>query len=197
MNKKDLLADLKDKGFSRSILDAFEIVPREKFVQFKDRTKAYDDCALALEVEGATISQPYTIAFMLKQLDVHSQANVLEIGSGSGYVLSLLSHMAPSGYIRGVDLSAELVEKAKNRLLPRTNVAVHKANGARGFLRYAPYDRILVSAAFSYTPYHLLDQLKINGVLVAAVNKKIVRLIKRIDGTSEKIFPGFFFVPLQ
>lgn len=197
MGKKELLADLKDKGFPSDILAAFEKVHRDRFVPLKYHSKAYEDIALPLEVEGATISQPYTIAFMLKHLTIHPNAKVLEIGSGSGYVLALLSQLAQGGEIHGVELNGQLVDAAKKRLEKYSQVSIHKANGKQGFMRYAPYDRILVSVAFPYVPYHLLDQLKINGILVAAVNRKIVRLIKRIDGVSEKAFPGFMFVPLQ
>lgn len=197
MTKQELLADLKDKGFDKRIIDAFSEVPRENFVPLKYHSRAYDDQPLPLGVEGATISQPYTIAFMLKHLDVHPNAKILEIGSGCGYVLALLAKLAPGGEIHGIELSAKLVEEAKRKVSKQTNVSIYKGNGKRGYLRHAPYDRILVSAAFQYVPYHLLEQVKINGVLVAPVGRSIVVLKKRIDGVSEKEFKGFSFVPLQ
>ena len=194
--RNELLQSLEEKGFAENIVNAFSKVRREDFVNKEHRFNAYDDVALPLR-DGATISQPSTIAFMLKLLDIHPGANILEIGSGSGYALALIAEIAPQGEIRGIEIQQELVDMSKKRLASKKNVFVHKVNGRGGFLRYAPYDRILVSASYPYIPYNLLEQLKINGVLVVPVGNTIVRLRKRIDGTSEKEYPGFAFVKMQ
>ncbi len=196
MLKKELLGLLEQKGLSSRGIHAFSKVPREDFVPLKFKFNAYDDTSLPLS-NTSSLSQPSTIAFMLQELDIHPTAKILEIGSGSGYVLALLAEMAPGGEIHGIELNTELILNSKEKLKKYAHVHIHKVNGRGGFLRYAPYDRILVSAAYPYIPYNLLDQLKINGVLVVPVKNSIFRLRKRIDGVSEKEFPGFSFVKIQ
>lgn len=194
MGKRELLESLKEKGIPQRVVDAMNKVHREDFVPLKFKFNAYEDKPLPIG-DNATISQPSTVAFMLKILDVRPDARVLEIGSGSGYVLAILSNLASS--VHGIEINKDLIESSTNILKKFSNVQVHKVNGRGGFLRYAPYDRILVSAAYAYTPYHLVDQLKINGILVAPVGSRIVKLTRRIDGTSEKEYPGFAFVDMQ
>ncbi|MCF7799305.1 methyltransferase domain-containing protein [Candidatus Woesearchaeota archaeon] len=196
MLKKELLGFLEKEGFSNQIITAISKVPREDFVPLKQKFNAYKNEAIHL-ADGSSISQPSTIAFMLQELDVKPTSKILEIGSGSGYALALLAEMAPGGEIRGIELNDDLVEKSKERLKKHQHIHIHKVNGRGGFLRYAPYDRILVSAAYPYVPYNLLDQLKINGVMVVPVGNHVVRLRKRIDGVSEKEFPGFAFVKMK
>src|SRR3989338_4258532 len=101
MNKKELLYYLSSIGFSKKIINAFEKVKRENFVPENLKDLSYEDTALSLQ-EGATISQPSTIAFMLDLLNLEGKEKVLEIGSGSGYVLALLSHLT-KGKIYGVE----------------------------------------------------------------------------------------------
>jgi len=196
MLKKDLLGVLESKGYAKAIIQAFSKVPREEFVPLQQKFNAYDDKPIAL-AGGATISQPSTVAFVLQQLDVHPTSKILEIGSGSGYALALLAELAPGGEIHGIEINDDLVKSSQIRIKRRVNVHVHKVNGKGGFLRYAPYDRILVSAAYPYIPYNLLDQLKINGVMVVPVGNSLFRLRKRIDGVSEKEFPGYAFVKIK
>ena len=196
MGKRELLESLKERGISDRVVDAINKVHREDFVPLKFKFNAYEDKPLPIG-DNATISQPSTVAFMLDILDVRPDAKVLEIGSGSGYVLAILSKLAAGGSVHGIEINKDLVSSSTEILKSFKNVEVHKVNGRGGFLRYAPYDRILVSAAYAYTPYHLVDQLKINGVLVAPVGSRIVKLIRRIDGTSEKEYPGFSFVSIQ
>ena len=85
MNKQQLLKKLELNEFPESIVEAFGKVKREDFVLEGLKSRAYEDEALPLE-EGATISQPYTIAFMLNLLELKDNLKILEIGSGCGYV---------------------------------------------------------------------------------------------------------------
>ena len=104
MNKEELLQNLTAKGFSKRVLDAFSKVPREKFVPYQFRGKAYEDTSLPIG-HGQTISQPYTIALMLSELGAKSGEKVLEIGSGCGYVLALMSEIVgKKGKVFGFDI---------------------------------------------------------------------------------------------
>lgn len=197
MNRNELMANLKAKGFSEQIVAAFSEVDRMKFVPEEFFQYAYEDSALPID-EGRTISQPSTIAFMVELLEPQRGQKILEIGSGTGYSLALLNAIVKEGEIYGVDIKETAVAEAQKRLVDKINIKVFHRNGAHGLPEYAPFDRILVSA---YCPdietiNNLLSQLKDNGILVVPIKDTLTQ-IKKINNNLEKHeFPGFAFVPL-
>ncbi|MBX4212134.1 protein-L-isoaspartate O-methyltransferase [Candidatus Pacearchaeota archaeon] len=195
MDKEELLSSLRARGFSGPILDSFAKVPRENFVLPRFKDFAYEDTALPL-VEGATISQPSTIAFMLQLMELRKGLKVLEIGSGSGYVLSLLKEIT-HGKIYGLEISPTLVRRSKELLSDKKNIHVIHKNGVKGLLSHAPYDRILASASFKEVPYYLTKQLKVGGILVMPVHHSIVKLKKTLLGMEESRYPGFSFISMM
>jgi len=196
VNKEELLASLKKKGFSEPVINAFSKVKREDFVPEHLIGYAYEDIALPV-MEGSTLSQPSTVAFMLNLLDVKDNQKILEIGSGSGYALALLSEMNPNGKVYGIEILRELAIRSKNYLENKKNVEVVMRDGSQGLPEFAPFDRILISASCPEVPTNLLPQLKEDGILVAAVKQSIFQIKKENQETLEKEYPGFAFVPLR
>lgn len=195
MKKEEFLSSLRKKGFSESIISAFDKIKREDFVPEHLIGYAYEDMALPV-MQGSTLTQLSTVAFMIGLLDPLKGQNILEIGSGSGYVISLLAEINKTGKIYGLEIIKELAIKSKKYLIDNKNVQVIIGNGSQGLSQFAPYDGILVSASCPEVPRHLLSQLKDNGILVAAVKQSIFQIIKSNGETIEKEFPGFTFVPL-
>ena len=198
-SKQLLIESLKKKGYSESTISAFEKVKRENFVPEHLKSYAYEDIALPIE-SGSTISQPSTIAFMLSLLDLHYGQKVLEIGSGSGYVLSLISEIIKSGKIYGLEINKRLAIKSKELLSKDSNIEIFNKSGSLGFSSLAPFDRIIVSASFSdlRIPLSLSEQLSPNGILIAPVKSSIFKIIKNSDGKLIKEeFQGFVFVPFR
>ena len=202
MQKKELIDSLKQKGFSEKIIDAFERVHREKFVPEKLKPRAYEDTALPIG-EGQTISQPYTIAMMLSLLELRKSQKVLEIGSGCGYVLALLSELVgESGRVFGIEIIKELTERSRNNLRSYKNIKVLKRNGAEGLEEEKPLDKILISAALEKIPEKLPEQLKNQGILVAPVGDSYIQSLVKFQKISNKLIvkeeiPGFVFVRFQ
>lgn len=203
MNKKELLDSLREKGFSKAILDAFSNVNREDFMPRNVKTMAYEDTALPIG-HGQTISQPYTIALMLSLLGLEKPQGqrVLEIGSGCGYVLALLSEIVgENGRVFGIEVVKELAEKSKENLADYGNVKVYNKNGADGLEEKAPFDGIIISAAIRDIPEKLMAQLKVGGIIVAPKGSRFeqeIIAIKRKSKTEfeiKKKLPGFIFVP--
>jgi len=176
MNKFQLIQSLKSRNFPRKILEAFEKVPREKFIEEKYKTHAYEDIPLPIG-NKATISQPYTIAFMLNLLELKKGQRILEIGSGSGYVLALLAEIT-KGKIFGVEIIKELAEKSRKVLKSYNNITLINKSGKNGLIEHALYDRILLSATAQAVPNNLITQLKKEGILVAPVKNSIVKIKK-------------------
>src|SRR3954469_22014976 len=140
------------------ILSAFEQVPREAFVPPELHARAYEDTALPIGL-GQTISQPSMIALMLQALQCAPQHRVLEVGSGSGYVLALLSQLGCEVF--GVERHSELAARAPDTLrsIGVTGVVVQEGDGTLGLPQHAPFDRILVSAGAANIPDALLAEL--------------------------------------
>ena len=194
MNKKELLTTLKDQGFSKNIINTFEKIKREQFIPEAFKPLAYNNEALPLE-RGATISQPYTIAFMLALLELKPSHKILEIGSGSGYVLALLNELT-KGDIYGIEIIHSLYISSKQTLSKHKNIKIINKNGSKGLIENAPFDRILISASSDKVPSHLYKQLKDEGIIVAPVKNSIFQIRKHNSKLSIKEFPGFVFVPL-
>jgi len=200
MNKIQLLQYLKRQDFPKKILDAFSKVKRENFIPEELKNRAYEDRALPMG-KAQTISQPYTIATMLNLLDLKKNQKVLEIGSGCGYVLALISKIiGDKGKVYGVEIVKSLAEKSKGNLKGYKNIKVYKRDGRQGLKEAAPFDRIIISAACREIPKTILSQLKDKGLIVAPIGPRyeqslvVIQRIKNDFKIKEKL-PGFIFVP--
>jgi protein-L-isoaspartate(D-aspartate) O-methyltransferase len=150
------------------VLAAMAGVPRHRFVDAAFLGRAYGDHALPT-AEGQTISQPWIIARMLELLAIGPEHRVLEIGTGSGYQTALLSRLAERVF--SVERVASLLRAAQARLdqLGLANVVLRHGDGTLGWQEFAPYARVLVSAAAPRVPDALRAQLGEGGVLVIPV----------------------------
>jgi len=160
---------LTDKGIrDPRVLAVMASVPRHAFVDPALLSRAYGDHALPT-AEGQTISQPWIVARMLELLAVAPEHRVLEIGTGSGYQTALLARLAERVF--SVERVTSLLRVAQARLdrLGVRNVALRHGDGTLGWQEFAPYARVLVSAAAPRVPDALRAQLGEGGVLVIPV----------------------------
>lgn len=195
MTKKHLISILKAEGFEDKILKAFEIVDREKFVPSEYKEFAYEDRPLPIGFDQ-TISQPTTIAFMLSKLNLQ-EGKILEVGSGSGYVLELLSNLMPKSQIIGTEKIKELADRSAKMLSVLGNVKIVHTEYGVGLPSEAPFDRILVSASASQLPGMLIAQLAEGGRIVCPVRNSILVLDKINGKIKGEEFLGFAFVKLK
>ncbi len=195
MQKNDLIENLKKRGFSNEIVNAISKVKREDFVQVEEEGYAYEDIPLPIGYDQ-TISQPSTTAFMLNLLELKQGQKVLEIGSGSGYALALISEITKGSKVYGLERIKELTIKSKKLLENYKSTEIINRNGVGGLSELAPFDRILISASCPDVPRHLYTQLNDHGIIVTAVKQSIFQIKKENGQINEKEFPGFAFVPL-
>ena len=193
-------ADLRGRGISDSrVLKAMAEVPREEFVPEALREEAYDDRPLSIGFHQ-TISQPYTVAFMLQSLSLRNGDTVLEIGTGSGYAAAVLSLLAVT--VHTVECIPELAKTAQRRLqrLGYRNVHVHVADGSLGLPEYGPFDAIVVTAAAEELPPPYAGQLADGGRLVLPLGDAYCQSLYRFTKDGERLVSkdlgGFVFVPL-
>jgi len=153
---------------STRVLAAMDKVPRHEFVPERLRSAAYEDYPLPIGC-GQTISQPYIVAFMTEQLELHSKDRVLEIGTGSGYQAAVLAELA--GEVFSIEILSELAERAANDLarLGYANVHVRTGDGYYGWPEHAPFDAIIVTCAPEVVPGPLAEQLGEDGRMIIPI----------------------------
>jgi len=181
-----------------SVLEAMRKVPRHKFVPDNLIKYAYSDEPLPIG-EEQTISQPYIVAYMTEQLQLKSTDRVLEIGTGSGYQAAVLAEIADSVYtIEIVDVLAKRAAVTLKKL-NYNNVVVKSGDGYNGWLEYAPFDKIIITAAPKKIPQPLIDQLKIEGRMILPLGdfaQDLVLIRKGDKGTVHKNLIPVRFVPM-
>ena len=156
----------------RNKLDVFlEKLDRSFFIDNENRIYANYDSPLPIGL-GQTISQPSLVYEMTELLELNKDLKVLEIGTGSGYQTAILAEF--SGSVYTVERHEELSNKAQKRLkdLGYRNVSFKVGDGSHGWEEYAPYDRIIVTAAASQIPKLLIEQLSPTGYMVIPVGEK-------------------------
>jgi protein-L-isoaspartate(D-aspartate) O-methyltransferase len=156
----------------KRVLRALEAVPRHLFVPSKYKDEAYLDITLPTRA-GQVVSQPSLVGLMVQALKLKGTEKVLEIGTGTGYMSAVLSHLAKEVYT--IEIIPALAKKATNTLtkLGYTNVHVITGNGLYGLAQFAPFDAIVVDAAVPHIPQTWIQQLKEEGRIVVPLGKNI------------------------
>lgn len=198
--RRKLAQTVKNKGIrDERIIRAIEKVPRHYFFDQAFLEHAYQDKAFPIG-QGQTISQPYTVAFQTQLLEIEEGDKVLEIGTGSGYQACILLELGADVFT--IEYIRTLYQTAK-AFLPKMGYRPHffHGDGTKGLPSFAPYDKIIVTAAAPEIPQPLLDQLKIGGILVIPVGddmlQKMMRIIKLDENKYKEESHDFFsFVPL-
>lgn len=181
------------------LIDAFHSIDRADFIRPESREMAYKDYPIPIGL-GQTISQPYTVAFMLELLQPHIGEKILDVGSGSGWTTALLAKaVGPRGEVVGVEVVPELVAYGRKNLkkYKLDNARIEFAGLLIGWQENAPFDKILVSAAGEDVPERLVSQVAGGGTMVIPVQSAILRIHKNKDGKLRtETYEGFSFVPL-
>ena len=180
------------------IIEAFLTVPRHLFVDPAVRSRAYDGCSFPIGY-NQTISQPFIQAAMMQHLGIISTDRILEIGTGSGYQTAILSLIAREicsiERIEALSAAAETVLKK----IPTGRIRLRAGDGSAGWPYYAPFDKIIVSAAMSERPEELMSQLADGGYLIAPVQdveEQLVLYSKTGEDIKEQKLSRCSFVPL-
>lgn len=181
------------------VLRAIATVPRHLFVEKILYEEAYHDKPLPID-KGQTISQPFTVAYQTQLLQLKEKDKVLEVGTGSGYQAAILCEIVKEVY--SIERYESLHLKAK-RILAMLNYQAHLffGDGYEGLPQYAPFDKILITAAVKEVPTHLLSQLAIGGRMVLPIGGQMGQVMTAIDRLTEDDFhrlrfETFIFVPM-
>ena len=198
-----MIEALRAKGVKNErVLNVMSEVPRHVFIEEALQERAYEvDKALPIG-HGQTISTPEIVAIMTELLCENGvPKKVLEIGTGCGYQTAVLAKLAKEVYT--VERIAPLMDKARRTLreLRYFNIIFKHADGHFGYVEGGPYDGIIMTAAATYVPNELKQQLAVGGRLVLPVGKesesqKLTVIDRTAEGFSEKVVHDVRFVPL-
>ena len=199
--RKKLIDQLRAKGItSELVLEAMYNVPRHFFLDSAFDKIAYEDRAFPIG-QDQTISQPYTVAYQTQLLNVHRSEKILEIGTGSAYQACILAEMG--AWVYTIERQRKLYDSNKNFFLKARypNIKFFYGDGFEGLPTYAPFNKILITAAAPFIPPKLVEQLKLSGLMVLPMDEgnrqRMLRITKtEIENYTEEWFDYFSFVPM-
>lgn len=200
--RRALVDRLRERGIrDERVLDAISTVPRHFFLDSVFDRVAYEDRAFPIG-EGQTISQPYTVACQTELLKVEPFQKVLEIGTGSAYQACVLAQMKARVFT--IERQRKLFDTNRNFPYIQQFPALQLffGDGFHGLPTFAPFDKVIITAAAPEIPPLLVEQLRPGGMMVIPVNEsadvqRMMRLTKRADGSlQEERFETFSFVPM-
>jgi protein-L-isoaspartate(D-aspartate) O-methyltransferase len=199
---REIENEVPDYPISEAVLQVMNKVPRHHFVPADIIDSAYYNDPLPIHY-GQTISQPYIVALMTELLKLDKQGCVLEIGTGSGYQTAVLAELANK--VCSMEIIAPLAARAEKLLMESgyENIRFKLSDGNQGWVEYAPFDAIIVTAAARRLPDALINQLKPCGRMVIPIGnglygQDLILITKSAQGviSREMILP-VSFVPLR
>jgi protein-L-isoaspartate(D-aspartate) O-methyltransferase len=201
--RKQLIEELREKGIKdEAVLDAMNRIPRHFFLDPAFERIAYEDRAFPI-LAGQTISQPYTVAYQTQFLEVKKMDKILEIGTGSGYQACVLAEL--DARVFTIERQKQLFEHNNNffYLKKYSQLKRFYGDGFQGLPSFAPFDKVIITAAAPFVPPKLIEQMKIGGIMIIPVDadeegsvQQMRRIIKTAEGYSEEILDNFSFVPM-
>ena len=163
-------AELSDLVAARGVRDervlaAIRAVPRAAFAPAEEGPRAYEDAPLSIG-RGQVTTQPSLVAAMVEALALSGEERVLEVGTGLGWQTALLATLARE--VWSVERLDELADAARRNLAAEgvDNAHVVVGDGSEGLAEQAPFEAIVVAAAYSEVPPPLVEQLAPGGRLV-------------------------------
>ena len=199
--RRKLVEQVKSKGiWDQRILNAMLKIPRHAFMDSSFLRFAYQDQAFPIS-SGQTISQPFTVAFQTELADIQIHQKVLEVGTGSGYQAAVLAELGARVFtierIRKLYQDAQMIHRGMEY-----QIKFFLGDGYQGLPAFAPFDRILITAAAPAIPEALKQQLVVGGILVAPVGGRDIQVMAKCIRTGLATYEitthgNFAFVPLK
>src|SRR5688500_12067908 len=182
--RKKLTETVEKKGITdEKVLAAINKIHRHFFLDSAFDEVAYEDRAFPI-AEGQTISQPYTVAYQTQLLEVSPFMKVLEIGTGSAYQAVVLAEMGAQVFT--IERQKKLFESNKqfDFLKSYPSIKFFYGDGYEGLPTFAPFDRVLITAAAPEIPAKLIEQLKIGGMMVLPLGVGDIQQMMRVTKLS-------------
>ncbi|MEM3404929.1 MAG: protein-L-isoaspartate O-methyltransferase [Candidatus Micrarchaeaceae archaeon] len=162
---------------------------RKDFLPESEKENAYVDVPLPIG-DGQTTSAPSIIAFMLKSLELRKGMKVLEVGTGTGYQTALLSDLVGnSGSVISMEISRVIFMFASQNIKAHkiSNVKLVNANALVAYKQYAPYNRIIFSAAMKRLDEDVAMALVDGGIMVAPIGDFFGQYLYKITRSGNSL----------
>ncbi|MFQ5761179.1 MAG: protein-L-isoaspartate O-methyltransferase [Acidiferrobacterales bacterium] len=169
----------------QQVLDLMHRSPREAYVPEAWRNCAYVDMNIPLGHDQVMMA-PKLEARLLQELAIQPKDKILEVGTGSGYMTSLLATLG--GRVYSVEVIPELASRAQQNLAAHQiqNITLEIGDAARGWQRHAPYDVILFTGSLPLLPQKLQNDLTPGGRMIAIVGNSPVMEVRLIQRVGDK-----------
>ncbi|MFT4062577.1 MAG: protein-L-isoaspartate(D-aspartate) O-methyltransferase [Edaphocola sp.] len=201
--RKQLMDGLREKGIKdERVLAAMEKIPRHFFLDPAFERIAYEDRAFPI-LAGQTISQPYTVAYQTQFLQIKPGEKVLEIGTGSAYQACVLAELG--AFVYSIERQKKLFDYNRDFFFLKNYAQLKRfyGDGFEGLPSYAPFDKVIITAAAPFVPPKLVSQMKTGAVMIIPVDaggdehvQQMRRIVKTTDGYDEEMLDNFSFVPM-
>jgi protein-L-isoaspartate(D-aspartate) O-methyltransferase len=182
------------------VLAAVTAVPRALFVPPAQVDRAYLDEPLPI-AHGQVTTQPSLVARMVEALALTGAERVLEVGTGYGWQTALLASLGD--FVWSVERWEDLADAARANLkrYGTRNTEIVVGDGTEGLPEQAPFQAVIVSAAFPRVPPPLVEQLAPAGRLVQPIgrggNEEVIQFERRGESLAAvRNLTGARFVPL-
>lgn len=201
--RKQLIEELREKGIKdEAVLDAMNRIPRHYFLDPAFERIAYEDRAFPI-LAGQTISQPYTVAYQTQFLEVKKMDKILEIGTGSAYQACVLAEL--DARVFTIERQKQLFEHNNSFFYLKKYPQLKRfyGDGFQGLPSFAPFDKVIITAAAPFVPPKLIEQMKVGAIMIIPVDadeegsvQQMRRIVKTTEGYTEEILDNFSFVPM-
>ncbi|MEU6216510.1 protein-L-isoaspartate(D-aspartate) O-methyltransferase [Streptomyces sp. NPDC047022] len=187
---EDLVRAVRAAGIrDERLLQAVRVTPRAAFLPAGHQAHAYHDVPIPIG-HGQVTTQPSLSAMMIEGLDLSGDEHVLEIGTGLGFQTALLARLA-AGVVT-IERWPDIAHQARSNLARQgiRNVELRVGDGSGGVPDRAPYDAVIVSAAFPEVPAPLAEQLRLGGSLVQPIGpggqEQVVSFLRTPTGLERR-----------
>lgn len=200
--RKKLIDQLRAKGIQdEAVLAAMGRVPRHFFLDSGFDELAYSDRSFPIDADQ-TISHPYTVAYQTQLLGVKKHEKILEVGTGSAYQSAVLAELGVR--VHTIERQRKLYDQVQSFAWLKKSYPFIKyfyGDGYAGLPKFAPFDKILITAGAPQVPIDLMQQLKLGGVAVIPVgegeSQRMHRIVRVAEGELEQqVLDEFQFVPM-
>src|SRR3989344_3996619 len=184
----------RDRNFSDKLIKAYFSVPKENFVHYRH----HDDIHIEKQIPTHSdycILKPTDMMLLLHNLDIKKDDKILEIGTGSGYIASIMSKLARR--VISVEILEDIHNLAKENIkkIQRENIDLYIANGKNGYIPEFPYDKIISTVAFDEIPEIIINQLSENGIFICPLKDglavEMIKLTKNNNRISQESIGHF------
>lgn len=151
-----------------AVLEAFETIPRERFVPEAQQSFAYVDEDIAI-APGRALMEPMVLARLIQASAPQAHETALDVACGTGYATAILARLVATAV--GLESDPALAEAARRTLaeLEADNAVIAEGRLSEGYVKQAPYNVILLNGAVAEVPHAITEQLADGGRLVAVV----------------------------